>query len=270
MILRKSDANRREPGPASVFQRPDMKKKLWVVAGMVAGAGLVVLLAVTFFLGSIVKAAVNRYGPGITKTKVELTGARISPLTGDGEITGLLIGNPSGWTSDRAVYLGKAQLSVAPTSLWGDHIVIKRIIIEQPEFVFETRLFSSNIRDLLKNIESSTGGSQPSAGPAKTKSGKPLKLEIRQFVLRNGKVTIGSGADAVTVPMPELTLTDLGTKEGGITANQMAAVVMGQVLDQVLVAAASGLTGMGKASNTAANAANQAADAIKKLFGGGN
>ncbi len=246
-----------------------MKKKLWLIAGIVAGVGLVVLLAVTFFLGSIVKAAVNRYGPGITKTKVELAGARISPLTGDGEITGLLIGNPSGWTSDRAIYLGQMQLSVVPTSIWGDHIVIKRIVIDKPEFVYESKLFSSNIRDLLKNIEASTGGDQPSSAPAKAKSGKPLKLEIRQFVLRNGKVTVGAGPDAVIVPMPELTLTDLGTKEGGITTSQMTAVVMGQVLDQVLVAAASGLTGMGKASNTAADAAQKAADAIKKLFSGG-
>lgn len=246
-----------------------MKKKLWVIIGTTAALGLVILVAVTFFLGSIVKAAVNRYGPAMTKSKVELASARLSPLTGDGEISGLLIGNPAGWSSGRAVYLGKMSISVVPTSLWGDHIVIKRVIIEKPEFVYESRLFSSNIRDLLNNIEASTGGSQPSAAPAQTKSGKPLKLEIRQFVLRDGKVTIGAGADAVTVPMPSLTLTDLGTKEGGITTNQMTAVVMGQVLDQVLVTAVSGLTGVGKVSNTAAEAAQKAADAIKKLIDGG-
>ena len=251
-----------------------MKKKLYSIVGVLAGAGLVVLVVVTFFLGSIVKTWVNRYGPAITKTKVELAGARLSPLTGDGEITGLLIGNPPGWRSDRAVYLGQAELSVVPTSLWGDHIVIKRLVIERPEFVYETRLFSSNIRDLLKNIEASTGGSEPSSVPARTKSGKPVRLEVRQFVLRDGKVTIGAGEDAVTVPMPALTLTDLGTKEGGITTNQMAAVVMGQVLDHVLVTAAGALTGVGKtsgatATNTALDAARKAADAVKKLLGGG-
>ena len=251
-----------------------MKNKLLKIIGILAAIGLVALVVVTFFLGSIVKAGVNHYGPAITQTKVELAGARLSPLTGVGSITGLLIGNPPGWQSAKAIYLGQVQLSVVPTSLFGDHIVIRQIVIERPEFVYETKLFSSNIRDLLKNIQASTGGSQKASAPVQATSGKILKLEIRQFVLRDGKVTIGAGADVVTVPMPALTLSDLGTREGGITVNQMAGIVMGRVLDHVLVTAASALTGVGKtsgaaATNAAADAAKKAADAVKKLFGGG-
>ena len=137
-----------------------MRKKLLATIGVLAAVVVVAAVALTFVLGSIVRAAVNKFGPAITKTKVELTAAELSPLTGSGTITGLFVGNPPGWRSDRAVYLGKMHLSVVPTSLLGDHIIIREIVIDQPEFVYETKVFSSNIRDLLKNIgaDLSAGG----------------------------------------------------------------------------------------------------------------
>jgi len=251
-----------------------MKKKLLSLAAGVVVVAAVVVIGLTFFLGSLVKAGVSRFGPAITKTQVTLAGASLSPLTGGGTITGLFIGNPPGWHSDKAVYLGRLHLSVVPTSLLGDHIVIREIDIDQPEFVYETKVFSSNLRDLLKNIETSTGGGEGSTPTAQSRSGKPLKFEVRRFVLRNGKVTIGTGPAAVTVPLPALTLTDLGTGEGGITANQLAAAVMGRVLNHVLTTAAAALTNVGKtagaaATNAAAGAATKAGDELKKLFGGG-
>jgi uncharacterized protein involved in outer membrane biogenesis len=251
-----------------------MKKKLIYLAGGVIAVLAVALVALTLFLGSIVKAGVNRFGPALTKTRVTLADASLSPLTGGGTITGLLIGNPPGWHADKAVYLGRLRLSVVPTSLLGDHIVVREIDIDQPEFVYETKVFSSNLRDLLKNIEASTGGGQGAAPAVETKSGKPLKFEVRRFVLRNGKVTIGTGPAAITVPLPELTITNLGTREGGITANQLAGAIMGRVLNHVLTTAAGALTNVGKtagaaATNAAAGAAQKAGDEIKKLFGGG-
>ena len=249
-----------------------MKKRLFIILGCVAAIGLLALVTVTFFLGSIIKAGVNRFGPAITKTKVELAGAELSPLTGTGSISGLLIGNPAGWRSDRAVYLGKVALSVAPGSIFGDHIVVREMVIERPEFVYETKLFSSNIRDLMNNIESSSSGDQAASTTAKTKAGKLLKFEVDKFVLREGRVTIGVGASAVTVPLPELTMTDLGTREGGITTSQLAELILGRVFDHVLVTTAGALTGVGKtsgaaATNAAADAAKKAGDEIKKLFG---
>ncbi len=249
-----------------------VKRPLLSILVILVAVLAVVLVVVSFSLGSIIKAGVNKFGPAITKTKVELAGARLSPLTGTGMITGLFIGNPPGWQSDKAIYLGEAQVSVVPTSLLTDHIVIKEVVVEKPEFVYETKLFSSNIRDLLSNIESATGGGAKGGESGGTKSGRPLKFEIREFVLRDGKVTIGAGARSVSLKLPALTLTDLGTKEGGITANQMAAVVTERVLDHVLATAASALTDVGKTSGAdAANAASQtvkkAAEGIKKLLG---
>src|SRR5208283_1469060 len=209
------------------------------------------------------------------KTKVELAGAEISPLTGSGTIRGLVIGNPPGWHSDRAVYLGHAHLSINPFSLFGDHVIITDILIDQPEFIYETRIIGSNLKDLLKNIEASTGDGSQGVETAKAKSGQPIRFEVKRFRLQNGRVTIGVGAAAVTVPMPAITISDLGTKDGGITANQLTAAIMEKVLRQVLLTTADAIGNTSKSAGSAAtdatiNAAKRAAEDLKKLLGGKN
>jgi hypothetical protein len=245
-----------------------MNKRLLYIAGGLAAAGLAVFIGLELFLGSIVKAGVNRFAPQITLTKVELAGAHISPLSGVGTLTGLYVGNPKGWSSEKAFYLGKIHIDVAPFSLLGDHIIINEIVIDQPEFVYETKIVASNIGDLLKNIEQTTGGG--TKGPeVTTKSGKPIKMVIKKFVLQNGRVTLGVGPAAMTIPMPPVTLTDLGTAENGITPGAVAVAVMRGVTPNIVAAS---MQALGKAGGTtgaaAAEGVKQAGQAIKNLFGG--
>lgn len=251
-----------------------MKRKLLYALGAVVAVVVLAGIALPFFLGSIVKTGVNTLGPRITKTKVDLAAARISPLTGTGALTGLFVGNPEGWKSDKAFFLGKAHLELEPASLFGDHIIINEILIDEPEFVYETKIISSNIKDLLKNIKESTGGGKSAVETVKTKKGEPVKFEVRKFTLQNGKVTLGVGPAAVTVPMPPLALTDIGTKEGGVTANELTAVVMEHVLGNVLITAAeavakAGLSTGSATTNTTKDAIRNAGENLKKIFGGG-
>lgn len=225
-----------------------------------------VYLGVDFFLGSIVKAGVNLYAPRMTQTKVELAGAHISPLTGSGTLSGLTVGNPPGWSSDKAFYLGSIHVKVRPFSVLGDHVVVDEVTIDQPEFVYETKIVSSNIGQLLGNIEKSSGSGD---AQAKAKNGQPVKFEVKRFRLTNGKVTIGVGPTAITVPMPPVSLDDLGTSQGGITSDQLAAAVMRSVASSIVTSTAQAL---GKAGGTmgaaAGSAVGGAANAIKGLFGG--
>jgi hypothetical protein len=245
-----------------------MKKVLVFGLGSLLVLLLVVYITMQFFLGSIVKAGVNRFGPGITQTRVELEGANLSPLSGAGTLTGLTVGNPQGWSSPNAFRLGKVHINLQPFSIFSDHIVINEVVIEQPEFTYETKIVSSNISDLLKNIEQSLGAQTAGAEP-KAKNGKPLKLEVKHFVLRNGKVTIGVGTQMITMPMPAVELRDVGTSQGGVTPAGLVVAVMRSVTPSVIAASTEALTKVGGTSGAAAaEAAKQAAQTIKGLFGG--
>ena len=244
-----------------------MKKPALSVVGIVLVLAVVVYVGLQFFLGSVVKAAVNKIGPRITQTKVELASASLSPMSGAGTLNGLYVGNPTGWSSDKAFYLGTIHVDVKPFSIFGSHIVLNEVIIDNPEFVYETKLVASNIGDLLKNIEEAVGGKKDDAADKKDES--PTKFEVKRFVLQNGRVTLGVGGAAMTLPMPPITLNDLGTKEGGITANQLAFAVMRSVTTSVVTASTQAIGQIGGTMGAAAGeTVKKTGEGIKKLFGG--
>ncbi len=239
-----------------------MKKKL--IIGALA-AIVVLYFAVDFFLGSIVKAGVNRFGPGLTQTRVELSGAHLSPLTGSGTLSGLFVGNPKGWSSDKAFYLGRIHVVVEPASIFRDQVVVDEIEIDEPDFVYETRFVSSNIGNLIDNLEKTSGGGaqQPTA-----KNGQPVKFVVKHFTLKNGHVTLGVGPTALTLPMPPITLDNLGAN-GGISSAELAIVIMRSVLTSVVSSTAHAVGKVGSTMGAAAgDAVGKAGDGIKSLFGG--
>jgi hypothetical protein len=242
-------------------------KKLLVIGSIVIGLGLVGVIVTSFFLGNIVTAGVNSFAPKITQTKVTLAGASISPLTGSGTLSGLVVGNPKGWSDANLCSMGKIHLDVAPFSILGDHIIVNEISIEEPEFNYETKIVASNVADLLKNIEQLTGGKDKPQ--ATTKSGQPIKFEVKKFRLQNGWVRLGMGPAAMKLPMPPIALDNLGTTEGGITPDQLVLAVMKSVTGSVVSATsqAAGKIG-GTAGAAAAEGVKKTGEAIKGLFGG--
>jgi hypothetical protein len=239
-------------------------KILMIIGGVI----LILLLGGYLYLarnldGLVVKG-VNTYGPQLTQSKVELASASLSPLSGSGTLTGLSVGNPAGWSEGRAFYLGKVQLGVEPKSVVADTVIINEIIIDQPEINYESRIVSSNIKDLLKNIEDFTGKGEKTAAP----DGKPKKFIVKKFRFTNGKATVQAGGQALVVPLPEISLDNLGVAENGLTASQLAAVVTRDVLAKVVTATA-GAIGSGELSvDKLKEAAKGAGDALKNMFKG--
>ncbi|HVU35729.1 MAG TPA: hypothetical protein VHE61_19975 [Opitutaceae bacterium] len=245
-----------------------MKKPLLYGLGTLVVLLLVVYLVLQFFLGSIVRAGVNKFGPELTQSKVELKAANVSPLSGAGTLTGLSIGNPAGWPSGNAFYLGSVHIEMQPFSVFRDHIVINEITIDQPVISYDTKIVSSNINDLLNNIEKAVGNENAGNAP-KAKNGKPLKIEVKKFTMKNGKVSVGVGANMVTMPMPPVVLSNIGTAEGGVTPAGLAFAVMRSVTTNVVAASTEALSKMGGTSGAAAaQAAKQAGQMLKGLFGG--
>lgn len=253
-------------------------KKFLIIFGSLIALVLIGLFIASFFLGGIVTKGVNKFGPGITGTTVTLESAAVSPLSGSGTLNKLVVGNPPGWTSPKALSFNKIHASVVPSSLLKEYIFVNEVVIDGPEFVYETRLVTSNIKELLANIEKNMGtASSPTPETPKTKEGKPLKFAVKSFRLENAKATLGVGAAAITVPLPPIIINELGTKEGGITTDQIAAKVLGAVLREISQAAAQAASKYGAAaagaardaaSGAASDATKKAGEGLKNIFGG--
>ena len=242
-----------------------MKQTLRVIVLIFLIVVLIAYVGAQYFLGSLLKAGVNRTGPRLTQSTVVLADASISPLSGTGTLSGLTVGNPKGWTDTPAIFLGEMKFDVEPMSLFGDAIVVNTLTIEQPEFAYETRLVSSNINDLLKNIEAAVGSKDQPSDPAE----KPRKFIVKYLRMQNAKVSIGVGPAAIPLNLPDVELTDLGVKEGGLTPSQLSFAIMKAVMPEIISATTRAAGNLGGTMGAAAgDAVKKAGEGLQKFLGG--
>jgi uncharacterized protein involved in outer membrane biogenesis len=224
----------------------------------VVGIGVVSLT-----LGKIAKTAVEAAGPRVFGAPVTLRFAALSPLSGHGTLRGLVIGNPAGFKSPRAVSVDSIEIGVQLSSLLTDTVVVERVVVRRPEVVWELGTGGdSNLTRLQKNAEASAakfggGASAPAAKPER--AGKSLliqDLEITGGVVGLSAAAFGSGT--LSAPLPDLRLTNLGGK--GRSPADVAAEAMGAVTRS----AQSGVSNIG--SKTLDAAASAARRALGDLF----
>ena len=237
----------------------------FIVCGILSLLALAYVTAI-LFTGNLVRAGVNRIGPTVLQAPVVLEEATLAPFSGVGTLTDLRIGNPEGWSKADALRISRVQLDVRPFSVFDDPVIIRELDIEKVDIHYETKIIASNISDLLKNAEKSLGVKGPET---KTPEGKPIRLIVHKLVLRGGTVTLSAGGQAMTIPMPEINLVDLGVKEGGLTPPQLGFAIMRSVTASVVSASTKALGPLGGTTGAAAaEGARQIGEAIKGFLGG--
>ena len=100
--------------------------KKWILRAVAAVGVLVVLVLVFVFinLNSVVKKGVETVGPKLTKVDVRLGSANLSPMSGNGELSKLFVGNPEGYKTASAIEVGNVKVGVKLSSALSDTVVI--------------------------------------------------------------------------------------------------------------------------------------------------
>jgi len=234
-------------------------KKRYITFG-----GIVVVVLVAFYLiggmvlSKVAVVGVEAFVPQVTKTTVNLDSLKVSPLTGSGTLKGFVLGNPEGFQSDYSISFDMAHMNVAPFSIMGDRILIEKIHISGPKFNYERKLLTSNIKEILKNVQAAAGrpvedGETPEE-PVEEAPPSEIKIEIKELIIDEGQVAMTLAGATVPLPLPKIVLRDIGTDEGGISPDEMTFEVMSVVLNQVLM--------------SVAKSPGATVDGIKNLFGG--
>lgn len=217
---------------------------------------LVVLaaLAVHFFLDGAVKNGVESIGPKLTKTDVKLAGVHLSLLSGSGSIKGLIVGNPDPYKTPHSISVGTATLSVKPGSLFSDKLVIRSINVESPEITFEGGLSGNNLSKILANLNDATsgpGGTNVANATPKEQKKANKKLEVDDFTITGAKLTANItdlGGKSLTIPLPTIHLSNLGTGPEGITVTELTKQVISAIEKESVKAVASSSADIGKAA----------------------
>ena len=104
-----------------------------------------------FYFDSLVKSGIEVVGSSVLGTAVTVEGASVSPLNGQGNISGLRVENPEGYNSQYAFELDSVAVSINVGSVFSDVLEVDSITIVQPTITYETKITTDNIRALLAN-----------------------------------------------------------------------------------------------------------------------
>jgi uncharacterized protein involved in outer membrane biogenesis len=240
-----------------------MKKWLFRIGLAVVALFIVVVAVVVIFLDAIVKKEVETAGPRITQVEVKLDKASISLLGGSVELKGLFVGNPPGYTSECAMKIGDVSVSLKPASVWSDRIVIRSIQVKSAEITVEGGLRENNLTKIESNVNGAPGGS--SSGAAK-------KLQVGDLTVSGAILRVKSpllAGKVVSVPLPDIHLTDLGNGADGVTAAELTQKVLRALMKEIVPAATKALNNAGAAAlRLGKNAEKQGQDALKKAGSG--
>lgn len=229
-----------------------------------AGAGLLVIAVgagiwLASSLDSLVKSAIETYGPEITGVSVKVGSVRLSPTSGQGTIKGLRLGNPPGYKTGQAFALSEISVTLDPASVARDVIQIREILVSGADISYEKVGNTTNLETIQRNVETymrKFGGGQPAAG------GPQKKMIIDSLIIRSSKVNLTAGLTAgstITVPLPDVRLRDIGRKSNGATAGEVVRQVIGAITANVTRAAASAFGAIKKG-------AGKAVDSVRGIF----
>jgi len=226
-----------------------IKVVLGVLATIVAVAAIVVVVGLQN-IDKIVKTAVEEIGPKVLGTEVRLAEVKIDIAAGRGELRGLTVANPKGFSAANVFSLGETALEIDTSSITGDVIVINEVLISNAYLLAEQKgLNDTNLQALLDNIESGSESSaaKPAAASSADSGAKEILLAVKKFTFTDSKMTLMSEQfGEQSLDLPPIRLSNLGSKEKGLTPEQLANAVIKPLIAQAKKAAKNRLEDLAK------------------------
>jgi len=204
---------------------------------VIALSVIIVVAGVVYILSSldrIVAAAIETYGSKATQTDVNVSSVSIKLKSGEGAVTGLKVGNPSGFSTSDAFTLGDITMKLDTATVTKDVIVVDRIHIGSPHVTYEINdSGQANINAISKNIKQIQGTGPPETTPKKEKGEPSVKLMIRQFEIEGGRIDvhIPIRSDPLTATLPKIEIANLGS--GGAPPREIAAQILSVLVKNV-------------------------------------
>lgn len=212
-------------------------RKLSIAATLVVALAAIAAVIVLGQLGRLIERAVESEGPKITGTDVDLGGASVSIFDGEGALRGLEIENPAGFSDAEAFELGEIAIALDVKSVTGDVVRIRSLVVKAPKLLAEFDAKGSSNLDAIRahaRAASRGGGAAKESG-----GGAQRKLIIDEFRFEGAEVRALAPAFQLdkTLKLDAVVLRNLGAKQGGAAAADVANQVLGPIVQSAVQAA---------------------------------
>ena len=256
-------------------------KILLKVALVLVALVVVALLTLPVWFGPVVKTVANTAVPKVVKTDFHLGHLSLNPYTARFELGDMQLWNPQGYSEKFAATVGDIAFDADTMSLMTDVIHIEEIKVKDV-FVSYVSGGENRVNNFTQIQYNVAGGkekyeakqAQAKADKAKAESekieapeekpesGSSKKLVIDKLVINNIKFKYGM----ITIPVPSITLTDLGKKSNGVTFAELGDQIMQAILKSAS-AVGDGIKALGGAVGDGAKMLGDSAGKATKAVG---
>ena len=267
-----------------------MKKALKVVGKVLmwtAVAVVALLLLSPFWIGPAGRIAANVAVPKITGTAFTLGELSVNPYTGTLHVGKMRLENPEGFSDREAVTLDKLDVKVSMASLFTKKILVEEVAISGVYVTYVSHDGRNNFDVIAENasggpkagdekkkeaVKADDAAKAVSKGEKKAEEAKDggKKMVIARLSISNAKVKVGM----VAIPVPPITLSDIGKESDGATLSEIGEQILdvvikscGAIGDAFLAVGSGVIDGAGAVGGAAVDAAGAAADAAKSVGG---
>lgn len=253
------------------FSRMIRKIVIGVLALLVA-----CVLAAVFFFDAIASRVISTAGTHILGVTTTVQSTHLGLFDGKSSLSGLKIAEPAGFGEGSMLSVDSATVTAGLSELMSQDVVLEMIEITGVTI----HLVEVNNKVNLEVVAANVTGSDKTPDPAAKSTGS---VTIRQLKVTNIKVLVTSdltltGRKPIEVTIPDIVVTDLGTKT---PRNDVAAQIATQLMSRLLVAIVQAqieglpqnmMSGLQNASSSLSSAAtsllNTSGDAIQKTIDG--
>ncbi len=216
---------------------------------------LVLFLAVVLILGvgvwylfhnknSLIRELIIRTGTDVLQTPVSLEKVDIKLTEGSGELNVFAVANYEGYAAPNLIVVETVKLDLDPTSVVGDVIVIEELEISGISIVAEQKGTSTNLQSLLKSLSSG----ESSETTQDESESEDIKLAVEKLRFVNNSLSLATEDYGThTLSLPEIVQTDIGSRERGLTPEQLAAEIVKPLIAKAKQQVEKGIKDLAKA-----------------------
>lgn len=214
-----------------------MKKFVIFTALLLLIAGGAFLFLSGDAINALIKQQIEEVGSKITEQSVTVAKVDMKLLHGAGTINGLVLANPSKYSTPSVFSLNEITLDINLESLTTDLIIIDQIVIDKPEAVVEfTENGEANIKDILDIIKKNTANGGTTQPKQESTEGKadPI-VRVNKFVLSGVALTVDLtklGNKAHQATLADINLINIGG-QAGMPASELGAELVKQALSSI-------------------------------------
>ncbi len=227
-----------------------MKKllKIFLVSLLVLLLTIIaLLLTIPLWLGSVVKPVANNMVPKYTLSDFNLGHIYLNPYSGRFELGSLKVDNPSGYSEKTALSLSNLAVEVSVPTILSDCIRIKEVTVENL-FVSYVQGGGNNVDNFTQiqyniaggkdkyeqkkalEMKEAEEGTQEETSTVEEEKKPAKKIVVEKLTVSGIKLKYG----AIVIPLPKLTLRNLGEESGGVSIEQFLSIIGNEILSSAM------------------------------------